>query len=200
MPVSGQTTMVRQPGQNNLLPIAALSARPRVSPLRHALRRRCAATRFLLLDPVSVYVLRPTDLSERSSTAARLTPTPCLPGVRFRTSRRLDTWTENIPKAEWANPKTGLSSEVSSEGLGWYALVIPETLAVLPNAHPKRPEVEDIYRAAIGVPELRPKHAALRAPQACTPAAPANPSKQSPSDPCAGPLSRRPHGLVLLHP
>jgi hypothetical protein len=192
--------MVRQPGQNNLLPIAALPARSRVSPLRNALRLRCAATRFLLLGPVSVDSLCPTDLSGRSSTAARRTPTPCRPGVRFRTSRRLDTWTENIPRAGWANPKTGLSSEVWSEGLGWYALVIPETLAVLPKAHPQRSEVEDIYRAAIAVPELRSKHAALRAPQAYTPAAPTNPSKQSPSDPCAGLLSRRPHGLVLLRP
>lgn len=46
----------------------------------------------------------------------------------------------------WAAPKTGLSPEVWSEGLGWYALVVVETLAVLPPDHPKRAEVEDIFR------------------------------------------------------
>jgi len=55
-------------------------------------------------------------------------------------------WTEQAPKPDWADPKTGLSPEVWSEGLGWYALVIPETLAVLPKDHPRRAAVEDIFR------------------------------------------------------
>lgn len=46
----------------------------------------------------------------------------------------------------WADPKTGLSPEVWSEGLGWYALVMAETLADLPPKHPRRPEMEDIFR------------------------------------------------------
>ena len=46
----------------------------------------------------------------------------------------------------WADPKTGLSSEVWSEGLGWYALILVETLDVLPKDHPKRDEVVDILR------------------------------------------------------
>jgi unsaturated rhamnogalacturonyl hydrolase len=58
----------------------------------------------------------------------------------------LHAWTENLEKAKWANPKTGLSPEVWSEGLGWYALIISEALALLPKDHPKRAEVEDIYR------------------------------------------------------
>lgn len=45
----------------------------------------------------------------------------------------------------WADPLTGLSSEVWSEGLGWYALVLAETLAVLPLSHPRRAEVVDIF-------------------------------------------------------
>ena len=45
----------------------------------------------------------------------------------------------------WANPATGLSSEVWSEGLGWYALVLAEALAVLPSEHPRRAEVVDIF-------------------------------------------------------
>ena len=46
----------------------------------------------------------------------------------------------------WAAPQTGLSPEVWSEGLGWYALVLVETLADLPQDHPGRAELEGIYR------------------------------------------------------
>lgn len=46
----------------------------------------------------------------------------------------------------WANPQTGLSPEVWSEGLGWYALVLTETLADLPKDHPRRAELDGIYR------------------------------------------------------
>ncbi len=52
----------------------------------------------------------------------------------------------------WADPQTGLSPEVWSEGLGWYALVLTETLATLPKEHPRRAELEDIYhRLAAGL-------------------------------------------------
>ncbi len=47
---------------------------------------------------------------------------------------------------DWADPKTGLSSEVWSEGLGWYALILVETLDALPKDHPQRAEVVDILR------------------------------------------------------
>lgn len=50
----------------------------------------------------------------------------------------------------WANPSTGLSPEVWSEGLGWYALVVVETLAVLPTDHPGRADVIDIFRRLAG--------------------------------------------------
>ena len=46
----------------------------------------------------------------------------------------------------WANKQTGLSPEVWSEGLGWYALVVVETLAELPPEHPGRAAVADIFR------------------------------------------------------
>jgi rhamnogalacturonyl hydrolase YesR len=46
----------------------------------------------------------------------------------------------------WADPKTGLSPEVWSEGLGWYVLVTVETLATIPGNHPGRVEVEAIFR------------------------------------------------------
>ena len=45
----------------------------------------------------------------------------------------------------WADTKTGLSSEVWSEGLGWYALILAETLGYMPKDHPRRGEVLDIY-------------------------------------------------------
>ena len=46
--------------------------------------------------------------------------------------------------AAWADPITGLSPEVWSEGLGWYALILVETLALMPADHPKRAQVMDI--------------------------------------------------------
>lgn len=45
--------------------------------------------------------------------------------------------------AAWADPVTGLSPEVWSEGLGWYALVVVETLKLLPTDHPQRAAVMD---------------------------------------------------------
>jgi rhamnogalacturonyl hydrolase YesR len=46
----------------------------------------------------------------------------------------------------WADPNGGRSPEVWSEGLGWYALVLVETLTDLPRDHAKRAEMEDIFR------------------------------------------------------
>lgn len=54
-------------------------------------------------------------------------------------------WTATPEKMVWADPKTGISPEVWSEGLGWYSLVIPELLAVMPKDHPQRAEVLKIY-------------------------------------------------------
>jgi rhamnogalacturonyl hydrolase YesR len=58
----------------------------------------------------------------------------------------LHGWSESPDTTKWADPKTGLSPEVWSEGLGWYALIVVETLAVLPKDHPKRDEVLTILR------------------------------------------------------
>ncbi|HSL22435.1 MAG TPA: glycoside hydrolase family 88 protein [Vicinamibacterales bacterium] len=49
-------------------------------------------------------------------------------------------------ECRWADPRTGLSPEVWSEGLGWYALMLVETLESLPPDHRRRPEVERIFR------------------------------------------------------
>jgi rhamnogalacturonyl hydrolase YesR len=48
-------------------------------------------------------------------------------------------------RAAWADPAMGLSPEVWSEGLGWYALVVVETLQALPLDHPRRARVMDIF-------------------------------------------------------
>jgi len=52
----------------------------------------------------------------------------------------LHAWDED-KDASWADKNTGLSSEVWGEGLGWYALVIVETLEILPENHAKRTEL-----------------------------------------------------------
>ena len=57
----------------------------------------------------------------------------------------LHAWTTEPEKAAWANKETGLSPEVWSEGMGWYTLVVPELLAVLPKTHPDYQKVLDIY-------------------------------------------------------
>ena len=48
--------------------------------------------------------------------------------------------------AKWADPQTGLSPEVWSEGLGWYALVLVETLEIFPEKHLQRDELVQICR------------------------------------------------------
>jgi len=47
-------------------------------------------------------------------------------------------------RAVWADPLTGLSPEVWSEGLGWYALVLVETLDLMPPASPNRAPVMQV--------------------------------------------------------
>ena len=58
----------------------------------------------------------------------------------------LHAWTDQAAKYKWADPKTGLSPEVWSEGLGWYALVVADALAVMPKDQPRRAAVENVYR------------------------------------------------------
>jgi rhamnogalacturonyl hydrolase YesR len=59
-------------------------------------------------------------------------------------------------KVSWADPVTGLSSDVWSEGLGWYALVLVEALQRLPADYPGRADVLDIYtRLAAGLKRVQ---------------------------------------------
>ncbi len=46
--------------------------------------------------------------------------------------------------AAWADPQTGLSPEIWSEGLGWYALILAETLDLMPTDYPGRAAVLSI--------------------------------------------------------
>lgn len=65
-------------------------------------------------------------------------------------------WSESPATTKWANKETGLSCDVWSEGLGWYALIVAETLAALPQDHPKRAEVEGIFkRLAAGLKRVQ---------------------------------------------
>ena len=45
----------------------------------------------------------------------------------------------------WADKTTGLSTDVWAEGLGWYALIISETLKLMPAGHPRRPELVALH-------------------------------------------------------
>ncbi len=57
----------------------------------------------------------------------------------------LHAWTTQPEKVNWADKRTGLSPEVWSEGMGWYALVLPELLAVLPRSHAHYNDVLNVY-------------------------------------------------------
>lgn len=50
----------------------------------------------------------------------------------------LHAWDESR-KAKWADKTTGLASEVWSEGLGWYAVLIADVFDFLPKDHPDYP-------------------------------------------------------------
>ena len=42
----------------------------------------------------------------------------------------------------WAHPITGKSSEIWCEGLGWYAMILPEVLSLIPKSWPGRDKLE----------------------------------------------------------
>ena len=57
----------------------------------------------------------------------------------------LHGWDED-KDARWADPATGFAPEVWSEGLGWYALIMVETLEIFPKNHPEYGTLADITR------------------------------------------------------
>jgi len=50
-------------------------------------------------------------------------------------------WSED-PTTPWADPKTGCSSDVWSEGLGWYAMILTELVRQLPADHSELPRLK----------------------------------------------------------
>lgn len=54
-------------------------------------------------------------------------------------------WDED-KDARWADRTTGMAPEVWSEGLGWYALILVETLEIFPKSHPQYKELVQITR------------------------------------------------------
>ncbi len=70
----------------------------------------------------------------------------------------LHAWTTEPEKAAWAD-ENGLSREVWSEGMGWYSLVVPELLAVLPESHPDYKDIKNIYlKMAEGLKKAQDKN------------------------------------------
>lgn len=57
----------------------------------------------------------------------------------------LHGWDED-KDARWADPATGYAPEVWSEGLGWYALILVETLEIFPKNHPDYATLVNITR------------------------------------------------------
>lgn len=51
-------------------------------------------------------------------------------------------WSEN-PSTSWANLITGQSSDVWSEGLGWYALILAETVRLMPEGMADKLRIRD---------------------------------------------------------
>ncbi len=54
-------------------------------------------------------------------------------------------WDED-KDARWADRTTGMAPEVWSEGLGWYALILVETLDLMPQSHPQYSKLMYITR------------------------------------------------------
>lgn len=54
-------------------------------------------------------------------------------------------WDED-KDARWADPATGMSTDVWSEGMGWYALILAETLEIFPKKHPQYKQLVNIIR------------------------------------------------------
>ncbi|MGV8134942.1 MAG: glycoside hydrolase family 105 protein [Mangrovibacterium sp.] len=70
-------------------------------------------------------------------------------------------WDEDR-EAKWADPLTGLSPEVWSEGLGWYALILVETLEIFPQDHPRRTELEQICQSLMaGIKKVQDRRTGL---------------------------------------
>ncbi|MDP4210646.1 MAG: glycoside hydrolase family 88 protein [Bacteroidota bacterium] len=57
----------------------------------------------------------------------------------------LHGWDES-KKAPWADKSTGLASEVWSEGMGWYAVLLADIFDYLPKSHPGYEKIKAIHQ------------------------------------------------------
>jgi unsaturated rhamnogalacturonyl hydrolase len=57
-------------------------------------------------------------------------------------------------RPQWAHPVTGKAQEVWCEGLGWYAMILPEVLSLLPADHPGRAGLEAQLQKLINALEM----------------------------------------------
>ncbi len=70
-------------------------------------------------------------------------------------------WSEDRSPA-WADSETGLSPEVWSEGLGWYALILVQVLEIFPAEHPKRTQIlKQLERLLNGLKDTQDKKTGL---------------------------------------
>lgn len=58
-------------------------------------------------------------------------------------------WDESRSQ-KWANPKTGCSPNFWGRAMGWYAMAIPDVLDHLPEDHPEREKIIEIFGNMIG--------------------------------------------------
>ncbi|MFB3903928.1 MAG: glycoside hydrolase family 105 protein [Acidobacteriota bacterium] len=64
--------------------------------------------------------------------------------------------------AAWAEPQTGLSPEVWSRGMGWFAMALVDILKHLPGDHPGRPElIALLQKLAAGVKQTQDPESGL---------------------------------------
>ncbi|MFN8355104.1 MAG: glycoside hydrolase family 88 protein [Spirosomataceae bacterium] len=54
-------------------------------------------------------------------------------------------WDESKSQ-KWANPTTGQSPEVWGRSMGWYTMALVEVLEIIPNKHPKYPQLLSILK------------------------------------------------------
>jgi unsaturated rhamnogalacturonyl hydrolase len=78
-----------------------------------------------------------------------------------RTELMLHGWDESKQMA-WADPKTGLSPEVWSRAMGWYAMALVDVLDWFPKEHPQRSElVAALNRTAEAIVHYQDKKSGL---------------------------------------
>ena len=61
-----------------------------------------------------------------------------------KTGLRYHAW-DASKNQRWADPETGCSPHFWGRAMGWYAMALVDILEQLPDTHPKRPQILDIF-------------------------------------------------------